>query len=283
MDYIAVNFKIAPFSEDIADALMAGLGDLGYDGFEYTETGFTAYVPARDYREGAWQELPSFRLLSGNYAITAACETIADRDWNKEWESRFTPIVVNDKILVRAGFHDTIPGIPYEIIIEPKRSFGTGHHATTALMLGTLLDFTAELKGKQVLDMGCGTGILSIMAAKAGAAHVTGIDIDEWAFANATENIRSNRINSAEIKIGDAGLLTGEEKFDFILANINRNILLADMHRYTPCLAAHGFLILSGFYMQDLPMIRKEAERSGLSYRQHKTEENWVAVTFYKK
>lgn len=283
MNYTAVNFHIVPFSEDIADILIAGMEELGYNGFQYTETGFTAYIPTPDYCENAWQELASFRLFSGEYDIKTTCETIADRDWNKEWESHFTPIVVNDRILVRAGFHETIPGIPYEIIIEPKMSFGTGHHATTALMLETLLDYTTDLKGKKILDMGCGTGILSIMAAKAGAAHVTGIDIDEWAFNNAMENIRNNRINSVEIKIGDARLLEKEKEFDFILANINRNILLADMHHYTAHLSDGGFLIMSGFYTQDLPMIQEEAQRLGLYYRQHKTRQNWVAATFYKK
>ena len=283
MTYTAINFTITPFSEDIADALIAEISKLGYDGFQYNENGFTAYIPSSSYNEKALDNLKLPDILPSTYRIGKSCEQIEERDWNKEWEENFTPIVVNDRIQVRAGFHDPIPGIEYEIIIDPKMSFGTGHHATTALMLETLLDFAPRIKNKKILDMGCGTGILSIMASKTGALKIVGIDIDEWAYNNAMENIHTNGLNNITIKIGDASLLEQEGKFDFILANINRNILLNDMHRYTAHLAAKGFLIMSGFYSQDLPMIREKAKQLALTYQTHKEQDNWVAASFYKE
>lgn len=283
MKYTAVNFTITPFSEDVADALIAELGNLNYDGFQYTENGFTAYIPTQEFQPDLLERLELLQLLPQTYRIEKNWETIEDRDWNKEWEENFTPIRIGDRILVRAGFHETVPGIEYEIIIEPKMSFGTGHHATTALMLETILDFAEEIQGKTILDMGCGTAILSIMAAKTGAKNILGIDIDDWAFRNAMENIRTNHLDNIRIKIGDAGLLEQEKNFDVILANINRNILLNDMQHYITHLSPQGLLIMSGFYTQDLLLIREKAEQLGLLYRSHKTRENWVAVSFYKK
>ncbi len=281
--YTELTFRISPFSEDIADALICELGGMNYDGFVYTEEGFKAYILTADFQEAAIGSLALFRILPEEYRISWEKSEIADQDWNKEWEEHFTPIVVKNQILVRAGFHAPRPEIPYEIIIEPKMSFGTGHHATTALMLETILDFAPEIKGKQVLDMGCGTGILSIMAAKAGAAHITGIDIDEWSYHNAMENIRNNGLRNISIKIGNADLLAEEKDFDFILANINRNILLEDMQHYIRHLAPGGWLIMSGFYTQDLPLIRQKAEEYGLRFHGQKTENNWVAASFYKQ
>lgn len=282
MNTTEVTFIIAPYSENISDLLMAELGTIGYDGFAYTDTGFQAYIPTKDFDGKAIDRLEILSFLAENYRITYTTQEIAAQDWNKIWEDNFTPIVVGDRILVRAGFHDPVPGIEYEIIIEPKMSFGTGHHSTTALMLATILDRRDQIKGKRVLDMGCGTGILSIMAAKAGAKEIVGIDIDDWAFNNAMENMKNNGIEQVTIRIGDAALLTDEQPFDIILANINRNILLNDMPHYISRLNAGGYLIMSGFYLQDLPMIREKAETSGLQYKSYKEEKNWVAATFYK-
>lgn len=282
MNSIEVTFIIEPYSEDISDLLMAELGNIGYDGFAYTDNGFQAYIPVKDFNTDTIGQLEILSFLAENYRITYTYQEIAAQDWNKVWEENFTPIVVDNRILVRAGFHETIPGIEHEIIIEPKMSFGTGHHSTTALMLATILDHKEKIKGKRVLDMGCGTGILSIMAAKADAREIVGIDIDEWAFNNAMENMKNNGIHQVTIRIGDAALLTSEYPFDVILANINRNILLNDMHHYTSRLNTGGYLIMSGFYLQDLPMIREEAENLGLQYKSYKEDKNWVAVTFYK-
>lgn len=281
--YKEVTFTIAPYSEAICDALIAELGNIGYDGFSYTDNGFSAYIPSTQYDHQAIISLPSWPYFSENFQISIKEEDIENQDWNKVWEENFTPIVVDNQIQVRAGFHEPVPGIAYEIIIEPKMSFGTGHHATTALMLKTILEYKAEISGKRLLDMGCGTGILSIMARKAGAQHVTGIDIDDWAYRNAMENIRNNGLDQITIRIGDAALLKDEENFDIVLANINRNILLNDMEAYVKKLNPQGYLIMSGFYLHDLPMIREKAESLGLIQQGFHEENQWVAASFYKK
>lgn len=282
MDYTAINFNITPFSEEIADILIATMSSIGYEGFQYTDTGFTAYITCEQFEEERIQKLEILQSLAVDYQIDWNFSVLQDRDWNLEWEKNFTPIVVDNRILIRAGFHPTIPGIDYDIIIEPKMSFGTGHHPTTTLMLETLLDFSGQMKGKRVLDMGCGTGILSILAAKLGASTVTGIDIDEWSYRNARENIENNQLQNIQIKIGNAGLLEKEKEFDFILANINRNILLTDMPFYERCLKDGGILIMSGFYTQDLPSIRQKAAELGMTYGDQKMKQNWVAVSFTK-
>ena len=282
MDYTAINFNITPFSEEIADILIATMSSIGYEGFQYTDTGFTAYITCEQFEEERIQKLEILQSLVVDYQIDWNFSVLQDRDWNLEWEKNFTPIVVDNRILIRAGFHPTIPGIDYDIIIEPKMSFGTGHHPTTTLMLETLLDFSGQMKGKRVLDMGCGTGILSILAAKLGASTVTGIDIDEWSYRNARENIENNQLQNIQIKIGNAGLLEKEKEFDFILANINRNILLTDMPFYERCLKEGGILIMSGFYTQDLPSIRQKAAELGMTYGDQKMKQNWVAVSFTK-
>lgn len=281
--YKEITFTIAPYSEAICDALIAELGNIGYDGFSYTDNGFSAYIPSTQYDHQAIISLPSWPYFSENFQISIKEEDIENQDWNKVWEENFTPIVVDNQIQVRAGFHEPVPGIAYEIIIEPKMSFGTGHHATTALMLKTILEYKAEISGKRLLDMGCGTGILSIMARKAGAQHVTGIDIDDWAYRNAMENIRNNGLDQITIRIGDAALLKDEENFDIVLANINRNILLNDMEGYVEKLNPQGYLIMSGFYLHDLPMIREKAESLGLIQQGFHEENQWVAASFYKK
>lgn len=281
--YKEITFTIAPYSEAICDALIAELGNIGYDGFSYTDNGFSAYIPSTQYDHQAIISLPSWPYFSENFQISIKEEDIENQDWNKVWEENFTPIVVDNQIQVRAGFHEPVPGIAYEIIIEPKMSFGTGHHATTALMLKTILEYKAEISGKRLLDMGCGTGILSIMARKAGAQHVTGIDIDDWAYRNAMENIRNNGLDQITIRIGDAALLKDEENFDIVLANINRNILLNDMEAYVEKLNPQGYLIMSGFYLHDLPMIREKAESLGLIQQGFHEENQWVAASFYKK
>ncbi len=282
MNYIEVTFNITPYAEAVADALIAELSQIGYDGFSYTDQGFIAYIPVQDYQAEAIGQLEVYRFFTQEHRIETTVQEIEDQDWNKVWEENFTPIVVDNRILVRAGFHETIPGIEYEILIEPKMSFGTGHHATTALMLRTILEHKDQIRGKRVLDMGCGTGILSIMAAKVGAHDITGIDIDSWAYNNAMENIRDNHTDNITIKIGDAALLAQEQTFDIILANINRNILLNDMPHYTAKLSSDGLLIMSGFYLQDLPLIREKAESLGLVFKEYREEQKWVAASFHK-
>lgn len=283
MNYTEVAFTVVPYSEDIADALVSELGNIGYDAFSNTDNGFMAYIPAKDFNEQAIRELEIILFLGTRFDIAWTHSEIADQNWNKAWEDTFTPILVDNRILVRAGHHPTVEGIEHEIIIEPKMSFGTGHHATTCLMLRFILEYAPQIKGKEVLDMGCGTAILSIMAAKAGARHVTGIDIDEWAYNNAMGNIAKNNTPNITVRIGDAALLADGKTYDCILANINRNILLEDMHRYVACLTPGGHLVMSGFYDTDLPLICQEAEKNGLEYKGKKQNETWTAVSFHKK
>ena len=280
MFYKELTFHIAPYVEDIADALIAALGNIGYDSFAYTDDGFQAYIPADQFREETLYGLDTIAFLREHYDISWEQADIENRDWNKLWEESFSPIVVRDRILVRASFHPSIPGIEHDIVIDPKMSFGTGHHATTALMLETILDMKPFFHGKQVLDMGCGTGILSLMASQAGATAVTGIDIDEWAYANAQENMKTNNIHNIKVLIGDASLLDGTETYDIILANINRNILLNDMPRYVAVLRPGGRLVISGFYTRDIPLLQERAESLRLSLVSQKEKDNWAAVVF---
>lgn len=280
MFYTELTFHISPYVEDIADAIIAELGDLGYDSFSYSDDGFKAYIPSKNFDEEQVKSLEILSFFQALYTITWEKTEIENQDWNKIWEENFTPILVQDRILVRAGFHPTIENIEHEIIIDPKMSFGTGHHATTALMLETILDMKTDFSGKKVLDMGCGTGILSIMAAQTGAQSVTGIDIDEWAYNNAMENIATNNMNNIRILIGDATLLDGQEHYDIILANINRNILLNDMKQYITCMHPGSELYMSGFYVDDIAVIREEAEKNGLAFVHYKEKNRWAEVKF---
>ena len=221
-----------------------------------------AYIPAKDYRDGLVDEDQIVAFFRRNFKITERVGDVPDKDWNAEWEAHFTPIKVDNDILIRAGFHEADPNVKYDIVIEPKMSFGTGHHATTVLMLRSILSL-GDLTGKQVLDMGCGTGILSLLASKRGADHIVGIDID-----------------NISVKIGDAALLEKEGEFDVILANINRNILLRDMQYYVAHIATAGTMIISGFYEHELPMLTAEAERLGMKYVSHMVENDWCAAIF---
>lgn len=283
MFYTELTFHISPYVEDIADAIIAELGDLGYDSFSYSDDGFKAYIPSKNFDEEQVKSLEILSFFQALYTITWKKTEIENQDWNKIWEENFTPILVQDRILVRAGFHPTIENIEHEIIIDPKMSFGTGHHATTALMLETILDMKTDFSGKKVLDMGCGTGILSIMAAQTGAQSVTGIDIDEWAYNNALENIRLNNTNDIMVALGGAEQIPAFGTFDIVFANINRNILLNDIRHYNECMKPGAFLYMSGFYVQDIPVIEEECKRNGLALLSHTEKNNWAAVKVQKQ
>jgi ribosomal protein L11 methyltransferase len=205
-------------------------------------------------------------------------EEMPDKDWNELWEASYQPVVVNERCRVRAPFHEPDPSFEFDLVIEPKMSFGTANHETTAQIIQLMLE--TDFKGKEVLDMGSGTAVLAILAKKLGSAHIVAIDNDEWAYRNAFTNCELNGISDIEIVLGDALAIQG--KFDVVLANINRNILLRDMHYYVDAMNPNAHIFFSGFYTEDLESIKQEAERLGLHYCRHLSRNNWVAAEFVK-
>ncbi|MGQ1787209.1 MULTISPECIES: 50S ribosomal protein L11 methyltransferase [unclassified Saccharicrinis] len=276
MEYTKVSFRISPNSEVAQEILMAELAQFAFDSFEETEDGLNAYIPTQEYQT---EDVKGIQLLSSDeYKITFETENIPDQNWNETWEQHFfNPIIIDDRCVVKSPFHTNVPKAEYEVLIEPKMAFGTGHHETTGLMMKHILEM--DFEGKSVLDMGCGTGILGILAAKKGAEKVLGIDIEEWAFNNANDNINMNNIHNMEVQCGDASIL-GSETFDIVLANINRNILLEDINKYTKVLRNGGTLLLSGFYLSDLETIEKECNVNKLIKKSVKEDNQWVAVAY---
>ncbi|WP_352422503.1 50S ribosomal protein L11 methyltransferase [Proteiniphilum sp.] len=276
MQYIQVQFNCDPNTEVLTDVLSARLGEIGFESFVRTETGLDAYIPLPYLSpEKVDQLLSDFPLDAG---ITYSCYEMEDKNWNEEWEKNyFQPVVIDDVLCIRSSFHKIEDECRYRILIDPKMSFGTGHHQTTELMMRELLNM--DLQGKSLLDMGCGTAVLAILASMRGASPITAIDIDEWAYQNAMENTRLNGIDNIRLFQGGAELL-GDETYDVILANINRNILLQDMPVYRKVLNRDGVLVMSGFYKEDIPDIRAAAEGKGLTYGHFSELDQWVAVTF---
>ena len=280
MKYIEVTITLSPI-EPFRDLLVDALGNEGpYDSCVETPEGMKAYVPADLFDAGWLQEqindLQKFSILNSQFSI----QEMPDKNWNEEWERQHQPVLVEaengKRIWVRAPFHEHRNDVDYEIEIEPKMSFGTAHHATTYMMLSYLAEL--PLEGRRVLDMGCGTAVLGILAKMRGANYVEGIDVDEWAFNNALENVQRNAVEMT-IRIGDASLLANQsDKFDLIIANINRNILLNDMASYAAVLNAGGTLLLSGFYESDIPALQQHAESLGLQLHQTKSRQSWAAL-----
>ncbi len=277
MDYVELQCKITPFSEEIAEILIAELSEIEFESFTQTDDTVFAYIQEslfcfENVKELTVNMLPAFQIAYTH-------KVIESQDWNAVWESNFQPVIIADKVVIRASFHTDTPKVPYDIVIDPKMSFGTGHHSTTSLMVQQILE--TDITDKKVLDMGCGTSLLAILASKVGAKHIDAIDIDEWPYKNSLENVKNNKAENIDVFLGDATLLKNKQ-YDVILANINRNILLNDMHHYTACLQEKGILIMSGFYTEDLPQIQDKAEELGLSYVNHKVDKNWVAVKFVR-
>jgi hypothetical protein len=275
MNYIEYDFTVFP-TEMGAEILMAELAEVGFDSFEDTPTGIKAYIPKDSWNEHILQDI--YLLSNPEFTISYQITEIEQVNWNEEWEKNFSPIVVEDLCTVRANFHP-MPNTRYDIVITPKMSFGTGHHETTYMMLQQLLPLSLE--GAKVLDMGCGTGILAIMAALRGAHDITAIDIDPWCVENATENVQQNNCSFITIKEGDVSLIAGEQ-YNLILANINRNILLSDIPAYTQALLPQGLLLVSGFYEEDLPAIKEKCQEVGLTYLSHIERNRWVSAKFQR-
>lgn len=279
MNYIEVLFIIEPFEEYILDVLAEELGEIGFESFVPAENGLAAYIAESLFDESKVETLlTDFPFeASIEYKVTQ----IESKNWNEEWEKHyFEPIVIGNDCVIHSSFHKNVPQVTYDIVIDPKMAFGTGHHETTSLVIGRLLEM--ELKGKTVLDMGCGTAVLAILAAMRGAKDIVAIDIDTWCTENSTENIAINKISGIQVKLGGAELLKGLH-FDIILANINRNILLADMEQYVACLSSGGELYMSGFYKEDIPLIEAEANRNGMKLIDFKEKNNWVVVKTVKE
>jgi len=272
--YIAYDFNVSP-KEPATEMLIAQLGYVGFESFVEQDNGVTAYIQKQEWNSKILDDV--FLLHSNEFNITFEHNEIAQTNWNEEWEKNFNPIQVDDLVSIRAPFH-TNPSLQFDIVIEPKMSFGTGHHETTHMMVQHLL--ALDLDTKKVLDMGCGTGILAIFAEMKGAKPIDAIDIDSWCYENSLENIQRNNCNHITVYEGDASLL--KEKYDVIIANINRNILLYDMKTYTDCLNENGVLLLSGFYKEDIVIIEDEVNKHGLTFETMIQRNNWVALKYVK-
>ena len=273
--YIGFHFQVSPL-ELGSEILIAELGEKAFESFIETETGISAYV-----QKDLWSEniLEDIQILDNSeFNISYTFEEIEQVNWNEEWEKNFEAIEVDGKCHVRAPFHEKT-NAEYDIVIEPKMSFGTGHHETTHMMIQHILE--TDFTNRKTLDMGCGTAILAILAEMKGAQPIDAIDIDNWCYLNSIENAERNNCNHISVYEGDAYLLVGK-KYDIIIANINRNILLNDMQQYVDCLNENGILFLSGFYTEDIPVITESCTSKGLSYVKQFERNNWVALKFEK-
>ena len=273
--YIAYDFIVSP-KEPATEMLIAQLGYIGFESFVENENGVVAYIQKKEWNSDKVEDL--YLLNSNEFDITFNHSEIEQTNWNKEWEKNFNPIQVNGQVSIRAPFHEN-PSLNFDIVIEPKMSFGTGHHETTHMMVQHLL--ALDLKNKKVLDMGCGTGILAIFAEMKGAQPTDAIDIDSWCYQNSLENVQRNGCRHITVLEGDSSLLIGK-KYDVVIANINRNILLSDMKTYTDCLSKNGILLLSGFYKDDITIIENEVVKHGLVFDKMIQRNSWVALKYTK-
>ena len=281
MKYFEVTFTTSPCNETVNDVVSALAGEIGFESFVEWENGVQAYIQQSLFDEEALKSMVAdFPLPDTTIEYTVV--EAEDKDWNEEWEKNFfQPIVIGDRCCIHSTFHKDTPQTEYEILINPQMAFGTGHHETTSSIISELLE--ADLQEKSVLDMGCGTSILAILASMRGAGPITAIDIDDWCVNNSRDNIALNGIENITVEWGDANLLKGREPFDVIIANINRNILLADMAQYAACMHSGSELFMSGFYVEDIPVIQEKAESLGMEFIHHREKNNWAAVKFIMK
>ncbi len=304
MKYLEFTFTTTPASEAISDVLSAVLAEVGFDSFVHSaeldlptaartddpeapifaapaaDDTFRAYIPAADFDAAALDAaLADFPLPDVAVAYTQA--EAEDKDWNEEWEKNyFQPLVVDGRCVVAGTFHRDVPEADYRITINPQMSFGTGHHATTSQMISRILD--DDMTGRRVLDMGCGTSILAILARMRGASECVAIDVDEWCVKNSLENIALNAVDAIDVRLGDAATIEACGTFDVVIANINRNILLRDLQSYVPAMRAGAYIYMSGFYDSDVAKIREEAERQGLDFVDARSRDGWACVKFVK-
>ena len=273
--YIGYHFTIEP-KELGSEILIAELGELEFESFIETEEGISAYIQKDSWNENILEDI--YILQNPEFKISYTIEDIEQVNWNEEWEKNFNPINVDGKCYVRAPFHEK-SSAEYEIVIEPKMSFGTGHHETTHMIIQHLLE--TDVKDKKTLDMGCGTAILAILAEMKGAKPIDAIDIDNWCYLNSIENAERNNCQHISVYEGDAELLKGKS-YDVIIANINRNILLNDMQAYVDCLNENGILFLSGFYTEDFEAINESCVSKGLIFEKDIVRNNWMSLKYKK-
>jgi ribosomal protein L11 methyltransferase len=276
MNYIELVVNVEP-KEQGSDVLIAQLAELGYESFVETEKGFNAYIQEPDFNTQQLNLALSF--YADFFKFEYSSNTIQQQNWNKEWENNFQPIDVKGACYIRAPFHEAPQGYRYDVIIEPKMSFGTGHHSTTQLMIQKLMEL--DVKGKSFLDMGCGTGVLAIVASMMGADPVTAVDIDEWSYENTIENCEKNNIKNVLVHKGNVQILAGRV-FHSILANINKNVLLKDLNVYKEVLEKSGNLVISGFFETDIDELTAKANELGLLLKDRVVQEQWAMLHFIK-
>ena len=280
-EYIEVSVKITPYSDENAEIVTAEVSELPFESFSGEDPFLKCYIQKELYDAQSLKVVLN-GLEGMGFDIEWSSTLMPVVNWNAEWESQFSPIIVDGKCTIKASFHKDLKRTRYNIIIDPKMAFGTGHHQTTYMMCRALLENEEAVRGKVVMDMGCGTAVLAILAAKMKAARVYGIDIDAVAAISAYDNARLNRVGKVvETWCGDASLLQ-RNSYDVLLANINRNILLQDMQTYAGCLRRDGLLFVSGFYVEDMPMLIGAATAAGLEYVSHDSIDNWCCIKFHK-
>ena len=280
-EYIEVSIKISPFTEENAEIVTAEISELPFESFSGEDPFLKCYIQKESYDAQALKVVLS-GLEGMGFEYEWSSTLMPAVNWNAEWESQFPPIIVDGKCTIKASFHKDLKRTRYNIVIDPKMAFGTGHHQTTYMMCRALLENEEAVRGKVVMDMGCGTAVLAILAAKMKASRVYGIDIDAVAAISAYDNARLNRVGKiVETWCGDASLLQ-RNSYDVLLANINRNILLQDMQTYAGTLRRDGLLFVSGFYVEDMPLLIGAAAAAGLEYVSHDSIDNWCCIKFHK-
>lgn len=278
MNYIELKYP-KPAEEITSDLLVSDLGELGFESFAEDELHISAYIPEKDFQiENLFGLAPLKKFYDEG---VLEINLIEDQNWNAVWESNYPPVLIANRCFIRAPFHEPDPKAEFNILIKPKMAFGTAHHETTALMTELLLE--TDVRGKVVLDMGCGTGVLAILASMKGAEKITAIDFDEWAYKNSLENVEVNRLDNIEVLMGDAGKINTSADYDLILANINKNTLIKDLSVYAAALKGGAQLFLSGFYDSDLEDISNKAMENGLIFDSSRTKNKWTAAVYLKQ